>query len=629
MHADRNGTNAGYGSLQQLDKRDSRRSSQSDMSCIDQPTKGSHSPSTSISSASISSQEERRTQGPSASTVSRMNRSQGGAPAAIVASTDKRASRVLSSEFNSSQNDREMLPRNHSRSSLTSLLHPRPRSMPMAGEALPDTYNHPERSQTVSFAEVPGSKRTNGDDLDARRWSRSEILPAEAMRPASPSSRGKKSRPKSLTSLLLLNDQSSSGAQPRLPHQSKLTRWANRGGIGANEMMLELETTGVFVPSNARRLRSELVYRTVIQCADEIRCRGLDHPNIFNNPSPKKVISAMIALLSDQDGCDYPLQCLRIDTVAGLVLNVLSQMSNPVIPYAVMEHYFKQGGLITRSPILSPHSSTAARQQGSPKALKRNTIIERSSSSESVTLGTFLPVIPMLPARGSANACIAWAREYFNLPAFLDVLPAMNRVILLEVLHLCQEILQYQTVNRATVPRLVQLFAPALFSTVFDQKILESMSGGSARCSIHGDNVSPEEGSRVENHLFMVILVRFLRLNAGVTPTTTMSDLMNSGEFSTSRNSVQSDMNWADEEMVDESAEVAGEGIRRYSSRTSFRKSQERLQQEQEAYYRRLERSYQEMEIQQRPPQHFGVYGSSQKLQDECGQENDATSSVS
>jgi hypothetical protein len=251
MHTDRNGTDASYGSLQKLDKRDSRRSSQSDMSCIDQPTKGSHSPSTSISSASISSREERRTQEPSAPTASRMNRSQSGAPAAIVASTDKRASRVMSSESNSSQNDREMVRRKHSRSSLTSLFHPRPRSMPMAGEVLPDTYIHPGRSQTVSFAEVPGSKRTNGDDSDARPWSRSEILPAEAMRPASPSARGKKSRPKSLTSLLLMNDQSSSGAQPRLPHQSKLTRWANRGGIGANEMMLELETTGVFGTSSA------------------------------------------------------------------------------------------------------------------------------------------------------------------------------------------------------------------------------------------------------------------------------------------------------------------------------------------------------------------------------------------
>lgn len=58
--------------------------------------------------------------------------------------------------------------------------------------------------------------------------------------------KGKKSRPMSLSTILLQSDQQASGPQPRLPHQAKATRWANRGGIGANEMMVDLETTGVF-----------------------------------------------------------------------------------------------------------------------------------------------------------------------------------------------------------------------------------------------------------------------------------------------------------------------------------------------------------------------------------------------
>jgi len=201
---------------------------------------------------------------------------------------------------------------------------------------------------------------------------------------------------------------------------------------------------------------------------------------------------------------------------------------------------------------------------------------------------------------------MAWAREYFDLPAFLDNLPAINRVILLEVLHLCQELLKHQAWNHLTIIGLVQQVAPALFSTVFDQKMLESMSGGSIRCSIHGENIRPDEGIRAENHLFMVILVRFMRLSAMTTAASGEGD-----GFTTSFTGVRMMM---DEDSADSFSEVE-ESLCGPHGATSFRKSQEKLMNEQQLYYMLLERSYQEMEIHQCPPQHFGVYGAQLRQQ--------------
>ncbi|KAF9360050.1 hypothetical protein BGX34_007986 [Mortierella sp. NVP85] len=532
--------------------------------------------------------------------------------------SDKKLSRAASSSaLDPSQHDRGMIKKKDSKSYLTTLLLSRSRSMPVLKDTPPisqvlDADHLLEQFQNKFLSRLSGSKRSNTDLSDRDRRQRSDgdslnPVVTESDAPAAPNPRGKKLRPKSLTTMLFLNEQSP-GAQPRLPHHTKLARWANRGGIGANEMMVDMETTGVFVPSSARRLRSELVYRTVIQCADEIRRRGLQHPNIFNNPSPKKVISAMIALLTDQSRSDlYPIQCLRIDTVAGLLLNLLSQMSNPVVPYTIMEHYFKQGGLDTKSPILSAFSTSATQpqQESSTTRAKPSPSGEEESFPDSFTIGAFLPAIPALPSKGMVHMSMAWAREYFNLPAFLDNLPAMNRVILLEVLHLCQELLKHQAQNHLTITGLVQQVAPALFSTVFDQKVLESMSGGTIRCSIHGDNLRPDEGIRAENHLFMVILVRFMRLSAMTAASGEGGD-----GFATSSTSVQ----MMDGDSADSFSEVE-ESLCGPHEATSFRKSQEKLMHEQQLYYMRLERSYQEMEIHQCPPQHFGVYGAQLKQQ--------------
>ncbi|KAK3817505.1 MAG: hypothetical protein J3Q66DRAFT_388070 [Benniella sp.] len=645
-----------YDLTQELAKRNSMASSQSDMSTDSQSLKTSRSVSlSSISELPKTSQPdvdgngEKQTQQSSRSVSDHQGQEQcttaqkpnqmstflkfqvlsadNSRPSTALSSaqsSDKKLSRAASSsELNPSQHGPGMIKKRYSKSSLTTFFLTRSRSMPVLQDTPPisqalDADHHLEQFQNNPLSRVSGSKRSNTDLLDQDRRPQSDSyslnpVVTEPNAPAAPNPLKKlrpKSliRPKSLTTILFSNEQSL-GAQPRLPHHSRLTRWANKGGIGTNEMMVDMETTGVFVSSSVRRLRSEFVYRTVIQCADEIRRRGLQHPNIFNNPSPKKVINAMITLLTDQSRSDlYPIQCLRIDTVAGLLLNLLSQMSNPVIPYTIMEHYFKQGGPNTKSPILPAFSNTDTQpqQESSTTRAKPSPSGEEDPFSDRFTFGASLPPIPALPSKGMVHMSMAWAREYFDLPAFLDILPAMNRVILLEVLHLCQELLKHQAQNHLTITALVQKVSPAIFSTVFDQKMLEEMSGGTIRCSIHGEHLRPDEGIQAENHLFMVILVRFLRLSA----MTTAASSEGGGGFTTSCTNVQ----MMDGDCADSFSEVE-ESLCGPHGVTSFRKSQARLMHEQQLYYMLLEQSYQEMEIHQGPPQHFGVYGAQLKQQ--------------
>ncbi|KAG0094382.1 hypothetical protein BGZ93_007289 [Podila epicladia] len=427
--------------------------------------------------------------------------------------------------------------------------------------------------------------RTSADNLSSYS---SNARPLSLMSPtlSTSGSQGKKSRPKSFSGLLLQHEQRLTNAEPQSTYQSKSARWASRGGIGSkNEMMIDLETSGVFVPSNTKRLRPEFVYRTIILCADEIRNRGLTHFNIFYNPSPKKTISAMIALLTDQERAElYPIQCLRIDTVANLMLNLLSQMSSPVIPYAVTEFYFKHGA--------SAPSSTSGAASSVSGGGSVNSTIESTHPR--------FPPIPPLPSLmhspkfGSSIA--AWSRQCFDLPLFLDSLPSLNRVILLEVLHLCAEILNYQIYNNLTMNRLIQQIAPALFSTASDLKALEQMTG-SRRCSIHDSAISAQDGSRAENHLFTVIISRFMSMismtheGPGLSLQPLTSHLQEGGDSS-----------------VDSS--LPGDDCGPYASSQAalFRKSQELIQQTQQEYYNKMEMAFQEMEFQGRPSQHFGQY---------------------
>lgn len=288
----------------------------------------------------------------------------------------------------------------------------------------------------------------------------------------------------------------------------------------------------------------------------------------------------MISLLIDQERADlYPIQCLRIDTVANLMLNLLSQMSNPVIPYAVMEFYFRHGVSTPTSPSSGGGSVSSTIESTHPR----------------------LPPIPPLPSLmhspKSASSAIAWSRQCFDLSLFLDSLPSLNRVILLEVLHLCAEILNHQIQNNLSMNRLIQQFAPALFSTVSDQKVLAQMIG-SRRCSIHDSAMSAQDGSRAETHLFTVILSRFMY----------MTSMANEGPAFL----LQPVANQLRDDGAPTASSLPHDEHGPYASKQAayFRKSQERIQQAQQEYYHNLEKSFQEMELQGQPSQHFGQYGT-------------------
>jgi len=329
----------------------------------------------------------------------------------------------------------------------------------------------------------------------------------------------------------------------------------------------------------------------------------------------------MISLMTDQERSDlYTTECLRIDTVASLMLNLLSQMSNPVVPYAIMEHYFQQGNLqpATKRTSVAPPPMPPLSDGSNPSSGTRSTLSPLLTTYD--TLGAFLPVIPALPVlnggqsspRTPSSSVLTWSREHFDLQMFLEALPAMNRVILLEVLYLCTEVLQHQMFNQLTLNRLVQQVAPALFSTVFDQRILEQMAGGSRRCSIHSDRISAEEGTRAENHLFTVILVRFLHITTASQnqANDVGSKILSDREQCTSPTSEWSPSASASAVSVLPTANYG-------TSSTQFRKSQELLQLEQQERCQKMAQSFQKMEIQRDPrvQQHFGQYSASQKQQ--------------
>ncbi|KAF9954209.1 hypothetical protein BGZ70_010635 [Mortierella alpina] len=485
---------------------------------------------------------------------------------------------------------------------LAVLAEPRSRSMP----ALPDPPSSHVPTQPTGA--VSDGQRDSSEDMEiipVPRRRNSFALFTTASSPANPSSalpasKEKKMRPMSITSLFTLNNQFGS-ARSRPPHQPKAQRWASRGGIGTkNEMLVELETTGVFVPSKGQRLREEFVYQTVTQCADEIRGRGLDHPNIFYNPAPKKVISSMIDLMTDQQRCNlFAIQCLRIDTVASLMLNVLSQMSNPVIPYSVMEHYFQQG-------------LPTARSNASPSSRRHSAVLRMGLDELPLYMLAGLPAIPALPIMNHissgtpSHATIAWARMNFDLAAFLGALPLMNRVILLEVLHVCHEVLEHQGSNRLTLARVVAQIAPALFSTVFDQKMLEKMVGGTRRFSIHCDSISSYEGNLAENHLLTVILVRFIYLTVNSRSNSTSSSPRMPAQANHNQLRRKSSPS-----LGRSSYHSGSSGLYDYNGydNTMYHRSQEHMQQEQDAYYMNMVRPFQEMEMQQRHQQQYGQYG--------------------
>lgn len=89
---------------------------------------------------------------------------------------------------------------------------------------------------------------------------------------------------------------------------------------------------------NQCSLPIEFVYRVVVSCVDEIMERGLNHPFILKNSYPASVVSAMITLMADPARRDlFSLKCMRIDTVAGVMLAVLKNLREAIVPIEIQE----------------------------------------------------------------------------------------------------------------------------------------------------------------------------------------------------------------------------------------------------------------------------------------------------
>ncbi|KAF9976078.1 hypothetical protein BGZ73_009176 [Actinomortierella ambigua] len=453
---------------------------------------------------------------------------------------------------------------NHEQQQLQDHGHHRARSMPSLSSE--ETQQLQQQIAMATFAStstttVPTHQEKNPSRARPLRRPESMMISSTSKQHSSLPSRRVTLNPgaalstSALQSMLQLNPQEQSSSAAKAERSKKgpskavsmgfvnTNKWASRGGIGQkNEMMVDLETPGVFVPETGRRLRPEFVYNITTQCADEIRLRGLTHPNLFQNPAPKKVINSMISLLTDRQRCElFSIKCMRIDTVASLLLNTISRMSNPIIPYDMMDYFY--GHQFTLVPAAPHHpdrtdsssssssscsfSSRPASMAMTPSSSPRNSVVSppssalgspahsnavspwSTSSTSSSPSSLWYHQHPFYHYQQTTPFSSTWARHYFDLPLFLESLPAINRSILLEVLHLCQEVLEHSVDNLATVGSLSQVISTALFSSVFDHKLLDRMAG-IKRASIHGDGISAMEGVKQECQMFSAILIRFL-----------------------------------------------------------------------------------------------------------------------
>ncbi|KAG0345078.1 hypothetical protein BG004_003976 [Podila humilis] len=89
---------------------------------------------------------------------------------------------------------------------------------------------------------------------------------------------------------------------------------------------------------NQCSLPIEFVYRIVVSCVDEIMERGLNHSFILRNPCSPSVVGAMLTLMADPARrVFFSLKCMRIDTVAGVMLAVLKNLREAIVPMEIQE----------------------------------------------------------------------------------------------------------------------------------------------------------------------------------------------------------------------------------------------------------------------------------------------------
>ncbi|KAG0222027.1 hypothetical protein BGX31_009406 [Mortierella sp. GBA43] len=178
---------------------------------------------------------------------------------------------------------------------------------------------------------------------------------------------------------------------------------------------------------NQCSLPIEFVYRVVVLCVDEIMERGLNHPFILKNTCSASVVAAMITLMADPERRDlFSLKCMRIDTVAGVMLAVLKNLREAIVPMEIQEE-LTSGKWKSRCSACGFHGSGASTPTSSTQSLNK----------------------------------ISTVNSLLNHPNF----PAVNRALLMELLNLSLAILNRSSFNRVKPDLLASVLGPHIFAT--------------------------------------------------------------------------------------------------------------------------------------------------------------------
>ncbi|KAG0276151.1 hypothetical protein BGZ95_007910 [Linnemannia exigua] len=173
---------------------------------------------------------------------------------------------------------------------------------------------------------------------------------------------------------------------------------------------------------NQCSLPIEFVYRIVVSCVDEIMERGLNHPFILKNPYSPSVVGAMVTLMADPERRDlFSLKCTRIDTVAGVMLAVLKNLREAIVPMEIQEALTSANGAFSNATSGASTPTTTTRIQ-----YRINTV----------------------------NALLSH-------PNF----PAVNRALLIELLNLSLAILNRSSFNRVKPDMLASILGPHIFAS--------------------------------------------------------------------------------------------------------------------------------------------------------------------
>ncbi|KAF9348135.1 Acid phosphatase-like protein 2 [Mortierella sp. AD094] len=186
---------------------------------------------------------------------------------------------------------------------------------------------------------------------------------------------------------------------------------------------------------NQCSLPIEFVYRIVVSCVDEIMKRGLNHPFILKNTYSASVVTAMLTLMADPERRDlFSLQCMRIDTVASVMMAALKNLREAIVPMEIQEE-LTIGKYLIDTIKWFPKFSVDGFSLNSGASTP-------SSSTHSINK-------------------INTVNSLLNHANF----PAVNRALLMELLNLSLAILNRSSFNRVKPDMLASILGPHIFAS--------------------------------------------------------------------------------------------------------------------------------------------------------------------